>query len=1694
MKINGLRQITLISTSILLLQSILIPVTTSVVVHAGTLDSQSITEETIRDESLFSDDLLPTSEETVPRFFFTQKKFIGKVDEQLSLSFYVDQKVQEALIRLPEQASISEEQLLQGISIEHTQTKNSWLIRSNTPLNTFTLPLIFEVAGSFEAVVDDAQITLEIQPDSNDDTKSFSEIQTKESNIRNEVESREEITKKSSILSNGVEEKLSDSDNFSGDIAEVDDMNQFIAAVSDSNVSTISVQGDLTGATANIMVIDRPILIIGNGFTLNFGNNNFYFELSTVDEPTVLRIENATITKVGTNPLIAGSIETSRNWTLELEDISEVNANTMRLASIPEGRVVFSGGETNFTRTSSTQTFIESKEVLVANETQLTINRGNATIFFSNNTVLSPNLVIEDGAKVLISVASGNANIIDFRGEEASISISSRSHLQIDAPGATTQPTDTGNNVISLTNSNSTITVQDDSELVITTNQAKRGLHLSEENPTISVKDSDIYVTTATQTAINMSGEKSIFLMENSRGEIDSTTGQRVTLTGDYSKLSLINSQVDMNASTGRGIWIGSLTPQLVLDNQSRLTIQNTGNAEALILNGEDALLEINNNSEFNVLGAGTGNNQNVQIGVNNARPQLKLTNEAKLSVRTTSGTGTASNTENNAVHLRGAEPKVTLSGKSEIAISVTSNNRRGLFLNGENAELNINGSFLSVNTLVGQGLNLTGSSPKAEMHGAKVEIETTTGRGIHLAGESPEFLLENCEVTLNNTGNAEAVILEGTDALFSLKSDSNFHIISGGTGTSQNVQIGNNNARPQLVVEKNSTLSIESTSGTGTPSNTANNAIHLRGVDPSFMVMDNSQVNVTINSGARRAIFLNGNNGNLQIDDSDVEINAFSGQGINLTGNNSLLSVKQGSMLNSHTGVNDSIILLGNEPTIDISGENTKVDISSNANSSSTHAASIFMGQRSDNSSNNAKILIQDGAVMNVTAGNNSPAVGLRSLGGQFLVKDNAKVNLENGNASSAFEAAAATLRFIQAGSYSFLIDNAEMKVTKSGGNAPGIRMHGANNHITVKNKGIFEVINPGNGTPNNGATALGNQAIHYTNGSNNTFTIQDPGSQVTLQATNGPALDMENNSGSISVFNGGYFSASGRTSSSSSGIFNAGVVEVDFDNPLYMDFRNYRSGGGNLFSVSSNSTLKATNSDLAVWRNGSDLTSDPYLNFRRLDYSFRGTNFNTLAETSDPDQLNTTVFGTGGLTTYSRLSSNNGRWAIVDELRIPTNADKKIYGRVSLPVGLHDSRPAWTDEARVTVEVISENGSIRGEYKAKTVGDSEEQEGLSIYGEEPRGGLFEIQLDEPLKAGDKVRISDVELSDGELTSGFEHLILTDTVEVFPIIPPAPAKFSSSIIPKNLTTIRGYSENKDVEVSATYNGDWINTEDVLVNEEGNFVLDLSDFDLEEEDQIQVFLRDKEGSAAVAGVVNPPETNNERGNINPVSDFTFHDVTFIPGTILTVGDVGPVSPVDPLDPEVEIIPDNQPEIPDGQGLLSIDFVSQFNFGTQEISVHDRTYYANPQLLMNEDGTVNDKQERPNFVQISDRRPASERQGWQLSVTQRNQFVNQYDEELVGARLRFMNQQLVTAHNGLEPEINTDEQGILVPEQKHILLTANEETGSGTWVYRFGNEENLSESVALDVPNSASPTATAYQTKLDWELQVVPGNE
>ncbi len=198
-----------------------------------------------------------------------------------------------------------------------------------------------------------------------------------------------------------------------------------------------------------------------------------------------------------------------------------------------------------------------------------------------------------------------------------------------------------------------------------------------------------------------------------------------------------------------------------------------------------------------------------------------------------------------------------------------------------------------------------------------------------------------------------------------------------------------------------------------------------------------------------------------------------------------------------------------------------------------------------------------------------------------------------------------------------------------------------------------------------------------------------------------------------------------------------------------------------------------------------------------------------------------------------------------------------------------------------------------------------------------------------------------------------------------------------------------------------------------------------------------------------------------------------------------------VDPVDPLNPEIEVDPESKPNLPEDQGLLSIDFVSSFNFGSQSISVHDQTYYAQPQRLLNEDGTVNENEERPNYVQISDRRPESERNGWELAVTQQEQFKGKENQVLTGASITLLNQQVVTAQGGTAPELQSVHP--LIPGNRQRLLKAQGSEGMGTWIYRFGDAETVKESVALNVPKGANPEATTYSTKLTWELSSVPDN-
>lgn len=200
----------------------------------------------------------------------------------------------------------------------------------------------------------------------------------------------------------------------------------------------------------------------------------------------------------------------------------------------------------------------------------------------------------------------------------------------------------------------------------------------------------------------------------------------------------------------------------------------------------------------------------------------------------------------------------------------------------------------------------------------------------------------------------------------------------------------------------------------------------------------------------------------------------------------------------------------------------------------------------------------------------------------------------------------------------------------------------------------------------------------------------------------------------------------------------------------------------------------------------------------------------------------------------------------------------------------------------------------------------------------------------------------------------------------------------------------------------------------------------------------------------------------------------------------------PPNPLDPLNPDTEVDLENKPDLPEEQGQLSIDFISQFNFGTQSISAQDKTYYANSQRLLNEDGTVNEDEERPNFIQVSDRRSSDQRGGWELSLSQESQFSTSDGKELIGAQLQLANAELISPQENSEPNFVESLQN-LIPGVRQPLIRAEGDEGQGTWIYRFGDSTTGSESVKLQVPKGSNANAESYSTTLNWELSAIPGN-
>jgi hypothetical protein len=204
------------------------------------------------------------------------------------------------------------------------------------------------------------------------------------------------------------------------------------------------------------------------------------------------------------------------------------------------------------------------------------------------------------------------------------------------------------------------------------------------------------------------------------------------------------------------------------------------------------------------------------------------------------------------------------------------------------------------------------------------------------------------------------------------------------------------------------------------------------------------------------------------------------------------------------------------------------------------------------------------------------------------------------------------------------------------------------------------------------------------------------------------------------------------------------------------------------------------------------------------------------------------------------------------------------------------------------------------------------------------------------------------------------------------------------------------------------------------------------------------------------------------------------------------GDGSAIKPLDPLLPDptkpvIPIDPTDPAGPPVGTGdSLSLDFASSFQFGSQAISTKDEMYTALPQEYNDFAGV---KKKGPNYVQITDVRGTGA--GWQLSVKQNGQFQTAQSQELKGAKLTFKNGEMISnLSNAYAPLANGTFE--LPLDTEVDVVTAANDKGIGTWLYRFGSDQSTgSSSIQLTVPGSSVKYAKKYQTSLTWSLKNVP---
>ncbi|MEN2667584.1 WxL domain-containing protein [Listeria aquatica] len=193
---------------------------------------------------------------------------------------------------------------------------------------------------------------------------------------------------------------------------------------------------------------------------------------------------------------------------------------------------------------------------------------------------------------------------------------------------------------------------------------------------------------------------------------------------------------------------------------------------------------------------------------------------------------------------------------------------------------------------------------------------------------------------------------------------------------------------------------------------------------------------------------------------------------------------------------------------------------------------------------------------------------------------------------------------------------------------------------------------------------------------------------------------------------------------------------------------------------------------------------------------------------------------------------------------------------------------------------------------------------------------------------------------------------------------------------------------------------------------------------------------------------------------------------------------GETKPVDPDHPSEEVEPDSIPPAnPGTKGPLSIDFASNIQFGSHEITGQTENYFAALTPVKVLASGISKKV--PNYVQVTDNRGTLG--GYRLTVKQNGQLRSD-QAVLEGAEMVLLNSTLKSATSRKTPQsfqkIVLDATG----ENASDVIVAKAGTGAGTWVNTFGTDtEQARKSIQVILPKETKKQAGHYRTTLTWEM-------